>query len=134
LCRLARRLRYLFLHDRSDWMSIVYSTGVGRICPGCRRPVTQCICKSAAGKAVRADAGKVRVSRQTQSRAGKAVTLITGLPLDAIELQILARDLKRHCGSGGTVKDGSIEIQGEHRDAVLAELLRRGFAAKRSGG
>jgi translation initiation factor 1 len=134
LCRLTQRLRYLFVGDRSDPMSIVYSTGVGRICSGCRRPVTQCACKTAAGKAVRADAGKVRVSRQTQSRAGKAVTLISGLPLNAIELATLARDLKRHCGSGGTVKDGSIEIQGEHRDAVLAELLRRGFAAKRSGG
>jgi len=62
------------------------------------------------------------------------VTLITGLPLAAVELETLARDLKRRCGSGGTVKDGVIEIQGEHRDAVVAELLRRGFAAKRSGG
>jgi len=83
---------------------------------------------------VRADAGKVRVSRQTQSRAGKAVTLITGLPLAAAELEALARELKRHCGSGGTVKDGVIEIQGEHRDAVVAQLVARGFAAKRSGG
>lgn len=83
---------------------------------------------------MRADAGTVRVSRQTQSRAGKAVTLITGLPLAPAELQALARELKRHCGSGGTVKDGVIEIQGEHRDAVLAQLTRRGFAAKRSGG
>jgi translation initiation factor 1 len=115
-------------------MSIVYSTGPGRMCPGCRRPVAQCACKTAAGKAVRADAGTVRVSRQTQSRAGKAVTLITGLPLAPAELQALARELKRHCGSGGTVKDGVIEIQGEHRDAVLAQLTRRGFAAKRSGG
>jgi translation initiation factor 1 len=104
------------------------------MCPGCRRPVAQCACKTAAGKAVRADAGTVRVSRQTQSRAGKAVTLITGLPLAPAELQALARELKRHCGSGGTVKDGVIEIQGEHRDAVLAQLTRRGFAAKRSGG
>ncbi|HXL97810.1 MAG TPA: translation initiation factor Sui1 [Steroidobacteraceae bacterium] len=115
-------------------MSIVYSTGAGRMCPGCRRPLAQCVCKTAAGTALRADAGKVRVSRQTQSRAGKAVTLITGLPLAAVELERLARDLKRRCGSGGTVKDGVIEIQGEHRDAVVAELLRRGFAAKRSGG
>lgn len=83
---------------------------------------------------MRADAGKVRVSRQTQSRAGKAVTLITGLPLAAAELEALARELKRHCGSGGTVKDGVIEIQGEHRDAVVAQLVARGFAAKRSGG
>jgi translation initiation factor 1 len=117
-----------------DSMSIVYSTGQGRMCPGCRRPVAQCVCKTAAGKAVRADAGKVRVSRQTQSRAGKAVTVITGLSLGPVELETLARELKRHCGSGGTVKDGAIEIQGEHRDAVLAQLTRRGFAAKRSGG
>ena len=115
-------------------MSIVYSTGAGTMCPGCRRPLAQCVCKTAAGTALRADAGKVRVSRQTQSRAGKAVTLITGLPLAAVELERLARDLKRRCGSGGTVKDGVIEIQGEHRNAVVAELLRRGFAAKRSGG
>jgi len=115
-------------------MSIVYSTGAGTMCPGCRRPLAQCVCKTAAGTALRADAGKVRVSRQTQSRAGKAVTLITGLPLAAVELETLARDLKRRCGSGGTVKDGVIEIQGEHRNAVVAELLRRGFAAKRSGG
>jgi translation initiation factor 1 len=120
-------------------MSIVYSTGVGRICPGCRRPLAQCACKTAAGKPVRADAGRgdvgaVRVSRQTASRAGKAVTLITGLPLDDTELAALARELKRHCGSGGTVKNGAIEIQGEHRDALVAELLRRGFAAKRAGG
>jgi translation initiation factor 1 len=115
-------------------MGIVYSTGVGRICPGCRRPQAQCVCKTAAAAAARANAGKVRVSRQTQSRAGKAVTLITGLPLDAAQLALLARELKRQCGSGGTVKDGAIEIQGEHRDVVVAELQRRGFDARRSGG
>jgi translation initiation factor 1 len=115
-------------------MGIVYSTGVGRICTGCRRPIAQCACKSAKGQALRADAGAVRVSRQTQSRAGKAVTVITGLPLAAEELALLASELKRRCGSGGTVKDGAIEIQGEHRDTLVAELVRRGFAAKRSGG
>jgi translation initiation factor 1 len=115
-------------------MGIVYSTGVGRICPGCRRALAQCVCKSAASAALRADAGRVRVSRQTHSRAGKAVTLITGLPLGDADLATLARDLKRLCGSGGTLKDGAIEIQGEHRDAVVAELLRRGYAARRSGG
>jgi translation initiation factor 1 len=115
-------------------MTIVYRTGAGRMCPGCRRPIAQCVCKTAAGKAVRADAGKVRVSRQTHSRAGKAVTLITGLPLAAAELEALARELKRHCGSGGTVKDGVIEIQGEHRDALVAQLALRGFTATRSGG
>jgi translation initiation factor 1 len=115
-------------------MGIVYSTGAGRMCPGCRRPLAQCVCKTPSGKAVHADAGRIRVSRQTQSRAGKAVTVITGLPLAPGELETLARELKRHCGSGGTVKDGVIEIQGEHRDAVVAQLALRGFAAKRSGG
>ena len=115
-------------------MRIVYSTGPGRMCPGCRRPVAQCACKTAAGKAVGPDADRIRVSRQTRSRAGKALTVITGLPLAAGELKMLARELKRHCGTGGTVKDGVIEIQGEHRDALVAELVRRGIAAKRSGG
>ena len=76
----------------------------------------------------------VRVSRQTQGRAGKGVTVITGLALKAETLAALASELKRLCGSGGTVKDGSIEIQGEHRDRLVAELSRRGFAARRAGG
>ena len=122
-------MRYVF-----SPMSIVYRTGSGRICPGCRRPIAQCACKTAKGQALRADAGMVRVSRQTQSRAGKAVTIITGLPLTGDQLAQLASELKRRCGSGGTVKDGAIEIQGEHRDTLVAELVRRGFAAKRSGG
>jgi translation initiation factor 1 len=115
-------------------MSIVYRTGLGRICPGCRRPIAQCACKTAKGQALWTDAGTVRVRRQNQNRAGKAVTVITGLPLAADELALLASELKRRCGSGGTVKDGAIEIQGEHRDTLVAELVRRGFAAKRSGG
>jgi len=82
----------------------------------------------------RPDQGVVRVSRQTQGRAGKGVTVITGLPLTAETLAALASELKRLCGSGGTVKDGSIEIQGEHRDRLVAELSRRGFAARRAGG
>ncbi len=115
-------------------MSIVYRTGTGRMCPGCRRAVAECVCKSARGQPLRAQAGPVRVARQTQGRAGKAVTVVTGLALDEAALQALSSELKRRCGSGGTVKDGVIEIQGEHRDAVVAELIRRGYAAKRSGG
>src|SRR5580698_4067368 len=115
-------------------MAIVYSTGIGAICPGCRRPVAQCACKSAKGKPLRpADAGVVRVSRQTQGRAGKGVTVITGLPLSAADLQSLATELKRRCGSGGTVRDGLIEIQGEHRDKLVEELIKRGFPARRAG-
>jgi translation initiation factor 1 len=115
-------------------VAIVYSTGVGAICPGCRRPRTQCACKSAKGKPLRNDAGVVRVSRQTQGRAGKGVTLVTGLPLGAPALAALATELKRRCASGGTVRGEIIEIQGEHRDTLVAELILRGYAARRAGG
>jgi translation initiation factor 1 len=115
-------------------MSIVYRTGVGRICAGCRRPSAECVCKSAAGRAHKVSAGPIRVARQTQGRAGKAVTIVTGLQLQQQALESLATELKRRCGSAGTIKDGVIEIQGEHRDLVVAELTRRGYAAKRSGG
>ncbi len=115
-------------------MSIVYRSDVGRICPGCRRPSAQCACKDQRGKSVRAGAGVVRVSRQTQGRGGKAVTLITGLPLGDEALTMLAGELKRRCGSGGTVREGTIEIQGEHRDTLVSELTRRGYAARRAGG
>lgn len=76
----------------------------------------------------------MRVSRQTQGRGGKGVSVITGLPLGETELEVLAKELKRRCGSGGRVREGLIEIQGDHRDTLVAELLRRGFAAKRAGG
>ncbi len=119
-------------------MSIVYRTGIGAVCPGCRRPVAQCVCKHAQGQPLRSAGarplGAVRVSRQTQGRAGKAVTVITGQPQAGAALETLAAELKRRCGSGGTVRDGLIEIQGEHRDRLVEELIRRGYAAKRSGG
>jgi translation initiation factor 1 len=79
-------------------------------------------------------AGPVRVSRQTQGRAGRVVTVVSGLALTDPELTALASELKRRCGSGGTVRAGVIEIQGEHRDTLVAELARRGIAAKRAGG
>ena len=117
---------------RSD-RGLVYSTDVGRICPDCRRAIAECRCRE---KALRAPAGDgvVRVGRQTKGRKGKGVTVITGLPLPSDELDKLARDLKKKCGSGGTVRDGAIEIQGEHRDALVEELSRRGFTVRRSGG
>jgi translation initiation factor 1 len=119
----------------SDAAPLVFSTGVGRICPGCRRPAADCVCRTASGAAAGARAGAaVRVSRQTQGRAGKGVTVISGLPLTDAELGQRAAELKRRCGSGGTVREGTIEIQGEHRDTLVAELARRGITAKRAGG
>jgi translation initiation factor 1 len=76
----------------------------------------------------------VRVGRETKGRKGKGVTVITGLPLGSAELKELAKGLKSRCGSGGTVKDGVIEIQGDHRDLLVEELGRRGWTARRSGG
>ena len=78
--------------------------------------------------------GIVRVGRQTKGRKGKGVTTVTGVPLAGKELQALAKDLKQRCGSGGTVRDGVIEIQGDHRDALVVTLERHGWTVRRSGG
>ena len=86
------------------------------------------------GAARRAGAGPVRVSRQSKGRGGKTVTLVQGLPLDDAALAALGKQLRQACGSGGTQKDGLLEIQGDHVDQVLALLAQQGFAAKRSGG
>jgi len=76
----------------------------------------------------------VRVGRETKGRRGKGVTVITGLPLNAVEIKKLARQFKQKCGSGGTVRDGVIEIQGDHREMLVELLTALGWAAKRSGG
>jgi translation initiation factor 1 len=78
--------------------------------------------------------GIIRVSRETKGRKGSGVTLVTGLPLAEPELSALARQLKQRCGSGGTVKNGVIEVQGDQREVVLAELVRLGYQAKKAGG
>jgi translation initiation factor 1 len=111
---------------------IVYSTGIGTLCPNCRRVVRDCVCPKGAPGAPK-PAG-VRVGRETKGRAGKGVTTITGLPLPLAQIDALATQLKKRCGSGGTVRNGIIEIQGDHRDLIVAELLKSGWPAKRSGG
>ena len=78
--------------------------------------------------------GIVRVRRETQGRGGKTVTTVSGVGLAEDALRELAGELKRRCGTGGSVKDYVIEIQGDHRDAVVAELERRGYTVKRAGG
>ena len=111
---------------------IIYSTGLGSLCPNCRRPVRECVCPKGAPGLPKPVA--VRVARETQGRAGKGVTTITGLPLSAADIDALATKLKKRCGSGGTVRGGIIEIQGDHRDTIVAELVKLGWPAKRSGG
>jgi translation initiation factor 1 len=111
---------------------LVYSTDSGRMCPGCRQPVADCVC----GQPATAPAGDgiVRVSRETKGRAGKGVTLVKGLAVDAAALTALAKQLKAACGSGGTVKDGVIEVQGDHAERVIEHLKKQGWAVKRAGG
>src|ERR1700677_4760346 len=111
---------------------LVYSTGIGTLCPNCRRAVRDCVCPTGAPGAARP--GAVRVGRETKGRAGKGVTTVTGLPLSASDLETLAGRLKKRCGSGGTVREGVIEIQGEHRDTIVSELAKLGWPAKKSGG
>lgn len=111
---------------------LVYSTESGRMCPVCRKPVAQCVC----GKKAAAPAGDgvVRVWRETKGRGGKAVTVVRGVPLDAAGLIKLGQQLKAACGSGGTVKDGVIEVQGDHADKVVGLLQAQGYTVKRAGG
>ena len=112
---------------------LVYSTETGRICPDCAKPLADCVCKTAA-KAKPAGDGNVKVSRESKGRGGKTVTLVRGLPLAADELAALGKQLRSACGSGGTVKDGVIEIQGDHCDLVMETLKKQGHNPKRTGG
>jgi translation initiation factor 1 len=111
---------------------LVYSTDGGTMCPACRQPKAQFVCKQA--KAAPAGDGIVRVSRETAGRGGKAVTVVRGLALDAAALTQLAKQLKAVCGAGGTVKDGVIEVQGDHCERIIEALKKQGRVVKRAGG
>lgn len=119
------------LRDLASLGGLVYSTEHGRMCPDCRQPQAQCVCKIAS---VPVGDGTVRVSRETKGRGGKAVTLVKGVPLQADALAELGKKLKTACGSGGTVKDGVIEVQGDHVERVMDTLKKLGHKVKRSGG
>jgi translation initiation factor 1 len=115
--------------------ALVYSTEAGgRVCPDCRAPMAQCRCKELEKARAPATDGIVRVSNETKGRKGKGVTVIKGLALDAAALAAVGKQLKTACGSGGTVKDGVIEIQGDHRELVIAALVKQGHTVKRAGG
>lgn len=111
---------------------LVYSTEAGRMCPACRRPQAQCACGKAAPPA--AGDGIARVQRESKGRGGKVVTVVRGLPLDGEALAALGKRLRQACGTGGTVKDGTLELQGDHAERALTWLLAEGHRAKRSGG
>ncbi len=109
---------------------LVYSTD-NNICPKCSKILKNCSCKKATKQPFD---GVIRISRQTKGRKGSGVTLATGLPFQDAELKKFAKLLKQKCGSGGTVKDGVVEIQGDHRDLLLQEIEKKGLKAKKAGG
>jgi translation initiation factor 1 len=118
--------------NKSGRGGLVYSTDGGTMCPACRLPKAQCACREA--RAAPVGDGVVRVSRETAGRGGKAVTVVRGLALDAAALTQLAKQLKAVCGAGGTLKDGVIEVQGDHCERVVEALKKQGRVVKRAGG
>jgi translation initiation factor 1 len=114
---------------------LVYSTDGGRIttCPNCGQLYKECCCDQPVQTKRKSD-GIVRVMRDRKQRGGKTVTVIDGVAGSESELAALAQQLKKLCGSGGTVKEGAIEIQGDHCDKVIAKLTALGYKVKRSGG
>lgn len=110
---------------------LVYSSQHGRVCAECERPEARCSCGD---RRDRPRGGAIRVRREKKGRRGKTVTTVRGVPLDRGELAALAAELKRRCGSGGSVVNDVIEIQGDHCDALIEALAERGYAAKRAGG
>ena len=113
---------------------LVYSTELGRTCPVCRNPIASCVCATSSKQALPGGDGIARIRRETGGRGGKSVTTVTGLNLDAAALGALAKRLKAACGTGGTVRDGVLELQGDHREQVTTLLAKEGFRSKLAGG
>jgi translation initiation factor 1 len=109
---------------QDDWRKL--------LCPICHQLKSTCICKSEPSTPSKASV--VRVGRETKGTRGKGVTIISDLPLDENGITELANKLKSRLGTGGTVKDRNIEIQGDHRDRIIAELEGLGYRVKRAGG
>ena len=110
---------------------IVYSTGIGKVCPGCGWPVKDCKCsskrsvdESVPGRVV----AKLRMEKK--GRGGKTVTVVYDLPCNSAFLKELAQELKRACGTGGAVQDDTVELQGDLRDRVREHLVRKGWQVK----
>jgi translation initiation factor 1 len=111
---------------------LVYSTEQGRLCPECEHPMENCQCKKK--QFTPEGDGIVRIRRETKGRKGKGVSIVSGLLLNEDELKSLAKELKRKLSSGGNIKDGEIEFQGDHRDKIKAVLEGKGFTVKLAGG
>ena len=110
---------------------LVYSTGVGSICPGCGWPERDCKCsQNAAAKESIPNRLVATLRMEKKGRGGKTVTVVDGLPRNASFLKDLCQELKRACGTGGAVGDGTVELQGDLRERVRELLLKKGFVVK----
>jgi translation initiation factor 1 len=113
---------------------LVYSTDVGRVCPGCGWPARDCKCstRSAPDAPVPSKPGKIvaKLRMEKKGRGGKVVTVVFDLPHNATFLTGLCQELKRACGTGGAVSDDTIELQGDLRDRVREYLLKKEFVVK----
>lgn len=117
--------------DRSS-SKPVYSTDKGRLCPDCGAVKADCRCRLTANS--NSGDGIARIRRETKGRGGKAVTVITGLAGDPDTIKDLAKTIKQHCGVGGAVKQGDIEIQGDQRAKIKTLLEAKGITVKLAGG
>jgi len=115
---------------------LVYLTETGRICPKCQSPISAFRCKKKRPEPksqIKPD-GIVRIRREVKGRGGKTVTIITGFDLDDKALNLLSKQLKQHCGTGGSVKDGVVIIQEDHRETIKSLLEGQGYSVKLAGG
>lgn len=113
---------------------IIYSTDPALQCPDCGKQAGRCRCKKSASNSNNAASGKVLVQRETKGRKGKGVTIVKGIPLAEDEIKALAKKLKKVCGSGGTIKNGILEVQGDHCEQIIKYLSQYPWTIKRSGG
>ena len=108
----------------------VYSTDKGRMCPRCGWPETNCQCSSRTANEPLPSRIVAKLRMEKKGRGGKVVTVIDGLPRNDAFLKELAQELKRTCGTGGTVIDSGIELHGDLRDRVRDALAQKGFTVK----
>lgn len=119
-------------NTQPEYSCTVYTTESGRVCPHCGKAINDCVCKNE--KVQPSGDGIVRVRVESKGRKGKTVTTISGLMMDDAALDKIAGELKRKCGAGGAVKNGVLEIQGDHAEKIISVLMAMGVKAKRAGG
>ena len=113
---------------------LVYSTGMGRICARCSLPVGECHCSQERDSPAKRTDGIIRIALDKRHRRGKMMTIVSGAPGDNVAIEQMCRGLKKALATGGSVNDGQIELQGDHRERVAAYFAARGVKTKRVGG